>query len=124
MLWFNCHMHMVRFEFSSQSDMNRRFCVDPTVLHSVSIYSSFYICQKLSLIFWRNEVPPKYLLFVSVELMQAKIGKQFNLKGTLTYLQNGVSESIVHVIKHANFQIYRLHPDEVIQKNCKFTTNL
>ena len=27
---------------------------------------------------------------------------------------NGVSKSIVHVIKQANFQLYRVHPDGVI----------
>ena len=30
------------------------------------------------------------------------------------YLKNGVTKSIVHVIKHANFQLYRVHPDGVI----------
>ena len=30
------------------------------------------------------------------------------------YLKNGVSKSIVCVIKHANFQLYRVHPDGVI----------
>ena len=30
------------------------------------------------------------------------------------YLKNGVSKSIVHMIKHANFQLYRVHPDGVI----------
>ena len=30
--------------------------------------------------------------------------------------RNGVSKSIVHVIKHANFQLHRVHPDEVISK--------
>ena len=30
------------------------------------------------------------------------------------YLKNGVSKSIVHVIKHANFEIYRVHPERVI----------
>ena len=29
-------------------------------------------------------------------------------------LKNGISESIVHVIKHANFQLYRVRPDGVI----------
>ena len=30
------------------------------------------------------------------------------------HLKNSVSKSIVHVIKHANFQLYRVHPDGVI----------
>ena len=30
------------------------------------------------------------------------------------YLKNGVSKSIFHVIRHANFQLYRVHPDGVI----------
>ena len=32
------------------------------------------------------------------------------------YLKNGVLRSIAHVIKYANFQLYRVHPDGVIQK--------
>ena len=35
------------------------------------------------------------------------------LKGTSTYLKSGVSKSIVHVIKHANFQLCRARPDGV-----------
>ena len=31
-------------------------------------------------------------------------------------LKNGVSKSIVHVIKHVNFHLYRAHPDGVIWK--------
>ena len=30
------------------------------------------------------------------------------------YLKNDVSKSIVHAIKHANFQLYTVHPDGVI----------
>ena len=30
------------------------------------------------------------------------------------YLKHGVSKSIARVIKHANFQFYRVHPDRVI----------
>ena len=30
------------------------------------------------------------------------------------YLKNGFSESIVHMIKYANFQLYSVHPDGVI----------
>ena len=30
------------------------------------------------------------------------------------YQKNGVSKSIVHVIKHTNFQLYRVQPDGVI----------
>ena len=29
-------------------------------------------------------------------------------------LKNGTSKSIVHVIKHANFELYGVHPDGVI----------
>ena len=32
------------------------------------------------------------------------------------YLENGLSKGIVHVIKHANFQLHRVHPDGVIVK--------
>ena len=37
-----------------------------------------------------------------------------NLKAHDKYLKNGVSKNIVRVIKHANFQLYRVHPDGVI----------
>ena len=30
------------------------------------------------------------------------------------YIKNDVSESIVRVIKHANFQLYTVQPDRVI----------
>ena len=30
------------------------------------------------------------------------------------YLKNGVSNSIVHEIKHVDFQLYRAHPERVI----------
>ena len=30
------------------------------------------------------------------------------------YLKNGVSEGIVHVIKHVDSQLYRVHPDGAI----------
>ena len=30
------------------------------------------------------------------------------------YLRNDVLKSIVHVIKHANFQLYSVHPDGVV----------
>ena len=37
------------------------------------------------------------------------------IKGTSTDIWNiDILKSIVHVIKHANFQLYRVHPDEVI----------
>ena len=35
------------------------------------------------------------------------------------YLKNGVSKSIVHVIKHVSFQLYMAHPYEVIWKKLK-----
>ena len=42
--------------------------------------------------------------------------KSWNKESKDIYLRNGVSKSIVHVIKHANFQLYRAHPDGVIWK--------
>ena len=30
------------------------------------------------------------------------------------YLKNSVSKSIAHMIKYANFQLYRVHPNGVI----------
>ena len=33
------------------------------------------------------------------------------LKAHRQIYKNGALESIVHVIKHANFQLYRVHPD-------------
>ena len=38
--------------------------------------------------------------------------------------RNGVSKSIVHVIKHDNFQLHRVHPDGVILKTWQLMTNL
>ena len=32
------------------------------------------------------------------------------------YLKNNFPESIVHMIKHSNFQLYRAYPEEVIWK--------
>ena len=32
------------------------------------------------------------------------------------YLKNGIPKSIVHVMKHVNFQVYRAHPDKFIWK--------
>ena len=43
-------------------------------------------------------------------------GEKDFLKTHRQISKNGVSKSIVHVIKHANFQLYRVHPDEVIYK--------
>ena len=40
------------------------------------------------------------------------------------YLENGVSISLVYMIKLANFQLYTQHPDGFIQKIWKLTTNL
>ena len=40
------------------------------------------------------------------------------------YLKNVVSNSIVHVIKNVNFQVYRVHPDGFIEKTWKLMTNL
>ena len=33
------------------------------------------------------------------------------------YLKNGASKNMDHVIKHANFQLYRVYPVRVIWKN-------
>ena len=38
--------------------------------------------------------------------------------------KNGVSKSIVHIIKYANFQLDRVHPEGVIYKAWQVTTNL
>ena len=43
-------------------------------------------------------------------------GEKDSLKTHRQISKNSVSESIVHVIKDANFQLYRVHPDEVIYK--------
>ena len=40
------------------------------------------------------------------------------------YLKNGVSKSIVHVIKHANVQLHKVQPDGNISKTWQLTTNL
>ena len=41
--------------------------------------------------------------------------KVTKIKGTSTdRLKSGVSKSIVHVIKHVKFQVYRVHRDGII----------
>ena len=40
------------------------------------------------------------------------------------YLKNGASKSIVDIIKYANPQTYRVHPDGFIYKTWKLATNL
>ena len=47
--------------------------------------------------------------------MLIHLEKKSRSKGTINiYLKNGVSKSIVDMIKHANFQLYRVYPDGVI----------
>ena len=46
------------------------------------------------------------------------------LKTQIKYLKTGVLKSIVDAIKHANFQLCRVHPAGFIWKNRLFTTNL
>ena len=45
------------------------------------------------------------------------------LKAHRQISENGVSKSIFLVIRHVNFQLYRVHPDGVVQKTWKLTTN-
>ena len=41
---------------------------------------------------------------------------KFILKAHRQIFKNRAPKSIVHVMKHVNFQLYRTHPDEVIWK--------
>ena len=41
---------------------------------------------------------------------------KFILKAHRQISKNRAPKSIVHVMKHVNFQLYRTHPDEVIWK--------
>ena len=58
-------------------------------------------------------------------LVKTLVKKSLPFKGTSIskiskiskrYLKNGVSKSIVHMIKCANFQLYSVQPDRVIYK--------
>ena len=40
--------------------------------------------------------------------------RHLTLKTHDRYIKNGALKNIVRVIKHANFQLYRIHPDGVI----------
>ena len=40
---------------------------------------------------------------------------EYGLK-TISYIKGTPIKSIAHVIKHANFQLYRIHPDGIIWK--------
>ena len=55
---------------------------------------------------------------VRVNEKEAELDSTFEisypLKAHRWISKNGVSKSIVHVIKHANSQLYRVLPDEVI----------
>ena len=44
-------------------------------------------------------------------LSKAKLSRQSD-----KYLKSGVSKKIIHVIKHANFQLYRAYSERVIWK--------
>ena len=41
-----------------------------------------------------------------------------------SYLKNGVSNDIAYVRKHANFQLYRVHPVTVLWKNQQLKTTV
>ena len=57
-------------------------------------------------------------------IFKIALSKNINLIATIyslpesseKYLKNVVSNSIVHVIKNVNFQVYRVHPDGFIEK--------
>ena len=52
------------------------------------------------------------LIIIALTLMVVMLMAE--LKAHWQISKNGVSKSIVHVIKHVNFQLYRTHPDEII----------
>ena len=50
---------------------------------------------------------PRYFLFLILV-------EDLSLRHIDRYLKNLVSKSIFHVMKHDNFQLYKVHPDGVI----------
>ena len=58
------------------------------------------------------------------EKLKGNINIKVILKAIDRYLKSGVLKSIVHVIKYADFQLYRVHPDGVIKKIWQLTINL
>ena len=46
-----------------------------------------------------------------------------SLKAHWQISKNSVSKIIVNVIKHANLQLYRVHPDDVIKKTSQLATS-
>ena len=71
-----------------------------------------------------SRTPPGGCLFfftISREVSQYAFLSVGFFKGTSTdNPKKSVSKSIVHVIKHAKFQLYRVHPDGIILENLTF----
>ena len=63
-----------------------------------------------------NQVLMPKLIATNVNWLKHDTEKYFikNLKAHRQISKNSISKRIVHVIKHVNFQLYRLHPDGVI----------
>ena len=58
-----------------------------------------------------SELGNKYVIVVA-KSMQATLKPSLKAHQQISK-KNGVSKIIVRVIKHANFQLYRVHPDGV-----------
>ena len=52
----------------------------------------------------------------SILLIKLIIPRNNQIKHIDRYLKNGISKSIVHVIRHANFQLYRVYLTELSRK--------
>ena len=60
-----------------------------------------------------SELGKKYVIVVT-KSMQATLKTSLKAHQQISKKKNGVSKIIVRVIQHANFQLYRVHPDGVI----------
>ena len=96
---FNKRPYGIHWSFPLENFFKR----GPELLRSTHFVNNF-----VSYRFSQNDV-----LLKAFNQFLLKFSQKY-FKGTLTDLKNGVSKSIVHVIKHTNFQLYRVHPDGVI----------
>ena len=108
---------------------------DPAVFSFIFLYNCFKSNSKQKLL-WSSISPVNNSYKLLIKLLQyfdyfktnsqtliAPVLIRF-LKALDRYLKNCVSKSIVLVIKHAKFQLYRVHHDGVIYKTWQMTTNL
>ena len=66
----------------------------------IGSFNIFYTCLLSNFDSKKSLIVIVFILFVLWKYISVTIGRIY-----LKYLENGVSKSIVHVIKHANFQL-------------------